>query len=111
AQRDGRSFTGIGNIHLQDQAVTESMGPITDHAFEHLGPSDRMIARTRRRALQAARAFRDSGTAPPGVEDPAVFMQSRSGYFILEDGVAWRDAYARQVRLAQRPVPLPQAAE
>jgi hypothetical protein len=38
-------------------------------------------------------------------------MQSRSGYFILKDDVDWRDAYAMQVRLAQRPVPLPQAAE
>jgi phenylpropionate dioxygenase-like ring-hydroxylating dioxygenase large terminal subunit len=111
AQHDGRSFTGIGNIQLQDQAVTESMGPITDHAFEHLGPSDRMITRTRRRALMAARAFRATGAAPPGVDDPAVFMKSRSGYFILKEGMDWRDAYARQVSTAQRPVPLPQAAE
>jgi phenylpropionate dioxygenase-like ring-hydroxylating dioxygenase large terminal subunit len=111
AQRDGRLFTGIGNIHLQDQAVTESMGTITDHAFEHLGPSDRMIARTRRRALQAARALRDTGAPPPGVDDPAVFMQSRSGYFILKEGTDWREAYAQQVRIAERPAPLPQAAE
>jgi hypothetical protein len=32
--------------HLQDQAVTESMGPITDYGFEHLVPSDQMITRT-----------------------------------------------------------------
>ena len=70
-----------------------------------------MIARTRRRALLAARAFRDTGAAPPGVEDAAIFMQSRSGYFILEDGIDWREAYARQVRRAERPVRLPHAAE
>ena len=29
------------------------MGPITDHLFEHLGPSDMMIMRTRRRLLVA----------------------------------------------------------
>ena len=28
---------------MQDQAVTESMGEITDHEFEHLAPSDQMI--------------------------------------------------------------------
>jgi phthalate 4,5-dioxygenase len=48
------SFTGIGSIHGQDQAVTESMGGITDHGFENLAPSDLMIARTRRRLLRAA---------------------------------------------------------
>jgi len=111
SQRANLNYTGIDNIHLQDQAVTESMGPITDHAWEHLGPSDRMIARTRRRALQAARAFREHGTLPPGVDDPAVFLQSRSGYFIVEDGAAWQDAYARQVQAAVRPAPLRQAAE
>jgi phthalate 4,5-dioxygenase oxygenase subunit len=31
------SYTGIASIHRQDQAVTESMGPITDHKFESLG--------------------------------------------------------------------------
>ena len=40
AQRNGTIFSGITHIHMQDQAVTESMGPITDHAFENLAPSD-----------------------------------------------------------------------
>ena len=111
AQRDGRSFTGIGNIHLQDQAVTESMGPIIDHTLEHLGPSDRMITRTRRRLLQAARAFRDSGAAPPLVDEPSVYFTARSGFFLSEEGLDWRDAYERQVETAARPVPLRQAAE
>jgi phthalate 4,5-dioxygenase len=111
SQRNNTNFTGIDNIHLQDQAVTESMGAITDHAFEHLGPSDRMIARTRRRALLAARAFREQGTVPPGVDDPGVYMQSRSGYFIVGDGADWRDAYKQQVSTAMRPAPMQQAAE
>jgi phthalate 4,5-dioxygenase len=111
SQRNNINFTGMDNIHLQDQAVTESMGPITDHAHEHLGPSDRMIARTRRRALLAARAFREQGTVPPGVDDPGVYMQSRSGYFIVGDGADWRDAYKQQVATAQRPAPMQQAAE
>ena len=45
-QRNG-SYTGIEGIIMQDQAVTESMGPITDHGFEHLAPSDRISSSVR----------------------------------------------------------------
>jgi hypothetical protein len=91
--------------------VTESIGPISPHELEHLGPSDRMITRTRRRLLQAARAWRDTGAAPPGVDDPALYLNARSGFFLSEEGLDWREAYARQVREAVRPVPTQQAAE
>ena len=67
AQQENSIYSGIEGVHLQDQAITESMGPITDHGFEHLAPSDQMITRTRRRLLIAARALRDQGTCPPGV--------------------------------------------
>jgi hypothetical protein len=110
-QRTGKSFTGIATIHLQDQAITESMGPIVDHEWEHLGPSDRMITRTRRRILQAARAWRDAGEPPPCLDDPALYLTARSGFFLSEEGLDWREAYRRQVEAAARPVPLPQAAE
>ena len=70
AQRNGGIYTGIDGIHAQDQAVTESMGPITDHAFEHLAPSDRMIARTRRRLLKAARALATTARRRPGSTTP-----------------------------------------
>jgi len=72
-----RSTPGSTIIHLQDQAVTESMGAVTDHAFEHLGPSDQMIARTRRRLLQARGRLRDKATPPPGIADPGVFRGAR----------------------------------
>ncbi len=111
AQRDGRSYTGIGNIHLQDQAITESMGGIADHEWEHLGPSDRMITRTRRRLLHAARAWQKDGAVPPGVDDPLLYLQARSGFFLSEEGLDWREAWQRQVAAAARPVGLPQAAE
>ena len=62
AQSSNAIYSGIDGIHLQDQAITESMGPVTDHAFEHLAPSDQMITRTRRRLLMAARALRDRPT-------------------------------------------------
>ena len=109
AQRAGDSFTGLSNIHLQDQAVTESMGPITDHGFEHLTSADQMVVRTRRRLLQAARDFAATGEAPPGVDDPGVFMGARSGFFTAERGARWQDVYrenlARAVRPAKRLAP------
>ena len=78
AQRSMQSYTGIPSIFLQDQAVTESMGPIYKRWEEHLGTSDAMIIRTRRRLIDAARALRDSGTPPPGAEDPSLYG-TRSG--------------------------------
>jgi phthalate 4,5-dioxygenase len=108
AQRSNRIYSGIDHIPLQDQAVTESMGAITDHSFEHLGPGDLMIARTRRRALKAARAFAQ-GAPAPGVQQPEVFMGARSGYFLAAPQTDWREAYRAQVRLANRPAGLPDA--
>ncbi len=102
AQRNGTIFSGITHIHMQDQAVTESMGPITDHAFENLAPSDVMIARTRRRLLQAARALRQDGTAPPGVDNPDIFLQVRSGEAVLA-APDWKQAYADRMKAALRP--------
>jgi hypothetical protein len=102
AQRTGRIYTGIEGIHLQDQAVTESMGPITDFTFEHLAPSDRMITRTRRRLLMAARALRDQGARPPGADDPSVYRDARSGYLLTTDQSHWKQVYARQLAGAIR---------
>ena len=103
AQHENVIYSGIDGIHLQDQAVTESMGSIVDHTLEHLAPSDQMIARTRRRLLMAARALRDKNVSPPGVENVEVFRNARSGYFVSNDKNGWRDAYAEQLALASRP--------
>jgi phthalate 4,5-dioxygenase oxygenase subunit len=101
AQRTNRIYSGIDHIGLQDQAVTESMGPITNHSTEHLGPGDVMIARTRRRALQAARAFAN-GTPPPGIDQPEVMMAARSGYFEMHESVEWQQAYKDKMTTADR---------
>jgi len=85
------SYTGIAGIHQQDQAVTESMGPIYDRTQEHLGSSDAMVIRTRRRVINAARALRDNATTPPGVDDPAVYRY-RSGGVILPRDAEWLEA-------------------
>jgi phenylpropionate dioxygenase-like ring-hydroxylating dioxygenase large terminal subunit len=86
-----RSFTGIPGIHQQDQAITESMGPIYDRSHEHLGTSDAMVIRTRRRLINAAKALQRDGTVPPGVEDPTVYHY-RSGGVILPRTADWLEA-------------------
>lgn len=90
-QRDGGVFTGIRGIHTQDQAITEAMGPIYDRGREHLGTSDVMVVRVRRRLLDAARALADKGTIPPGVDEPEVY-RVRSGGVVLDEGVDWCSA-------------------
>jgi hypothetical protein len=56
-----------------------------------------MITRTRRRLLIAARALRDQGTCPPGVENADVFRAARSGYLVSDDTSPWQDIYAAQL--------------
>jgi hypothetical protein len=112
AQRTNRIYSGIDGIHLQDQAITESMGGIVDHEFEHLAPSDQMITRTRRRLLLAARALREKGTMPPGADDPEVYRGARSGYLVSGDKSPWQQLYANQFAAAKHPPETPlRAAE
>jgi hypothetical protein len=93
AQRTHRSYTGIENGHVQDQAITESMGPILDRSIEHVGTADVMIIRVRRRLLDAARALDERGVTPPAVDDPDAYLQ-RAGGVILPDGADWVGATA-----------------
>jgi phenylpropionate dioxygenase-like ring-hydroxylating dioxygenase large terminal subunit len=88
-QKSGRSFTGIpGGARPQDMAVTYSMGAIYDRSREHLGTTDQLIIRTRRRMLAAARGLRDHGIVPPGVDNPEFYRQ-RSGGAVLPRSVDW----------------------
>ncbi|HEX5370377.1 MAG TPA: Rieske 2Fe-2S domain-containing protein [Dehalococcoidia bacterium] len=91
AQRSGVNYTGINGIFQQDQAVTESMGSVYQRSHEHLGTSDAMIIRTRRRAINIARALREHGTTPPGVDNPEVY-RTRSGSVILPRSANWLQA-------------------
>jgi phthalate 4,5-dioxygenase len=82
---------GILSNPLQDAAVQESMGPICDRTREHLGPADAMIIAVRRRLLQAARALREHGLTPPGVDQPALYRVRPVGA-ILPPGTDWVEA-------------------
>jgi hypothetical protein len=91
AQQNMESYTGIVGIGMQDQAVTESMGDVYDRSQEHLGTSDMMIIKTRQRLLDAAKALRDEGVVPSGVDEPAVY-RVRSGGIILPKDADWIEA-------------------
>ena len=80
--REGKSFTGLTSVSMEDHAVTESMGTIYNRSKEHLGTSDAMIIRTRHRLIAAAEAFQKEGIVPPGVDEPEVYRQ-RSGALLL----------------------------
>ena len=102
AQRLNIIYSGIKMVFMQDQAVTESMGGITDHAFEHLVSSDQMIARTRRRVLKAALSLQDEGKLPPGVSNPEAMWRARSGTFHTEAHEDWQVAYEKNLKNAVR---------
>ena len=102
AQKSGSNYSGIDGIHLQDQALTESMGGVVDHSFEHLAASDLMINRTRRRILQAALAA-DNGIAPPGVDQPELFQGARGGDFVSANTIGWLQAYGDEMRASKNP--------
>lgn len=68
--------------------MTETMGPIYDRTQEHLGTTDAMVIRVRRRLIDAARALRDRGTAPPNVDDPAL-CRVRPASALLPEDASW----------------------
>jgi phthalate 4,5-dioxygenase len=91
AQRTMQSFSGIPGIRQQDMAMTESMGPIMDRSREHLGTTDQLIIRTRRKLMACARALEEHGIVPPGVDEPEVYHQ-RSGGIVLPRSADWWEA-------------------
>ena len=85
-----KTYTGVSGIHMQDQAITESMDPIEDRTRERLGTSDTMIIKTRQRLINAARALQE-GVPAPAVDTPEVY-QVRSGGVILKRDQDWLEA-------------------
>jgi hypothetical protein len=104
AQRKWQSYSGIPGIRQQDMAVTETMGPIYDRSHEHLGTSDSMIIRTRRRWIAVAKAFAENGVLPPNIDAPRTY-RLRSGEVILPRSADWWDGSRdlREKSLSQPP--------
>ena len=68
AQREGREYSGIAGIAVQDGSLQESMGPIVDRTRENLVGCDNGIIMARHRLMRAAKALREKGQIPPGVD-------------------------------------------
>jgi hypothetical protein len=62
-----------------------------------------MIIRARRRVINAAKALRDGGVVPPGVDQPEVYRH-RSGGVVLPRSADWLEA-TRALRQAFVPPP------
>ncbi|HEY4684968.1 MAG TPA: hypothetical protein VII57_02870 [Dehalococcoidia bacterium] len=73
----------------QDQAMTESMGPIYDRTKEHLGTTDQAIIYMRRLLINAAKELA-GGVEPPGVDPNLPYKGIRSAEKILAPGEDWR---------------------
>jgi phenylpropionate dioxygenase-like ring-hydroxylating dioxygenase large terminal subunit len=94
------SFTGISGIAMQDVAMQESMGAITDRQHEHLGSSDAAIIAARKRLAAEARALRETGESPSGT-DPAGH-RVRSATVILPKDADWvKETSAERAAQAQ----------
>ena len=102
AAQETTSFSGIDGITQQDQMATESMGGITDHGFEHLAASDRMIVVTRRRLLQAVRALHERQIAPPASDRNEAYGGVRGGYFVAPQGRGLADVYGSQIETSRQ---------
>jgi phenylpropionate dioxygenase-like ring-hydroxylating dioxygenase large terminal subunit len=109
------NYTGIQGIGRQDQAAVECMGEIVDRTLEHLAPSDRMIALTRKRVLEAAQTLAKEGKVPATVDNPEIYRGARGGSFVAAAQLDWLDAYAEKLETARSPLGLlkrmPLAAE
>jgi hypothetical protein len=108
-QRSLQSYTGLSSVHLEDLAITESMGTLLDRSAEHLGTSDVMVIRVRRRLMAAVQALREHAEPPPGAENPRVY-RTRSGSVFLPKGTDWlaatehlREAFVEHPELDPEP--------
>jgi hypothetical protein len=110
AMQRTESYSGITGIHLQDQAITESMGEITDFAFERLAPSDVMVTRMRRLLLTLLETHK-KGTTPPCVDDANRLLGLRGGECLAPSGLDLMGAYRHQLRAATDPTGTLLAAE
>ena len=85
AQKEELSFSGVEGIAAQDFSLQESMGPIQNHAAEHLVPTDKAIAMARRILYGAARNA-DSRFEPAGLD--AASQRVRAGAVLLDRQVS-----------------------
>jgi len=92
------NYTGLPGNRAQDQAVTESMGPVVDRTNEHLGAADTAIIVMRRVLMRMARRLQD-GHEPDLVRHPERFQTTPMNVTTPEgDFQALWDSHEREFR-------------
>jgi phenylpropionate dioxygenase-like ring-hydroxylating dioxygenase large terminal subunit len=102
AQKEGRSFSGVEGIAMQDASLQESMGPIQDRTRENLVSTDKGIIMARRLLTKAAKELQEKGVLPPG-RDPA-HQRVRSVAVVLPPDKPFSEG-AREAFVAKKGVP------
>ena len=83
AQKEGRYFSGVPGIAMQDASVQESMGPIQDRSKENLVSTDNAIIMARALLQRAANSLATNSN-PPGLAPQS--HRVRSATFVLPIG-------------------------
>lgn len=91
AQKNGRHYSGVAGIAMQDASLQESMGPIQDRTAENLVSTDNAIIMARRRLRKAALDCQ-KGIVPPGVDSEC--HRVRSASFVLPAGAGFQKSRA-----------------
>ncbi|MSQ54338.1 MAG: aromatic ring-hydroxylating dioxygenase subunit alpha [Betaproteobacteria bacterium] len=89
SQKEKRTYSGIAGFAIQDASLQESMGPIQDHAREHLMATDKGIVMARKMLHEAAQGLA-KGIEPPALD--AAAQRVRSAAVMLargEDPARW----------------------
>jgi len=89
AQKEGKFFSGVEGISMQDASLQESMGEIVDRSRENLVMTDKAIVMARGRLRRAARDL-DRGVRPPGIDTDSQAVRSAS--FLLSRDIAFDEA-------------------
>lgn len=89
AKMKAGDFTGIEGIPAQDMAMWESMGPIADRSYDHLGSSDVAIVQFRRQMVAAAKAIQ-AGEPAIGADRPVAHANLASFEGLVSKGADWR---------------------
>jgi phenylpropionate dioxygenase-like ring-hydroxylating dioxygenase large terminal subunit len=84
SQKNRSTFSGVSGFSIQDASLQESMGPIQDHANEHLIPTDKAISMARRSLVKAARNLAQ-GLEPPALD--AASQRVRAAAVLLDRAV------------------------
>ncbi|MEX0603544.1 MAG: aromatic ring-hydroxylating dioxygenase subunit alpha [Marinobacter sp.] len=98
AQKEGRYYSGVEGIAIQDSSLQESMGPIVDRTKENLVSTDNGVIMARQMLKKAVTALRDKGVTPPGV-DPA-HHRTRSVSVVLPPDQAFAEVCEEDLKAA-----------